>query len=134
MSLYHFLHTCSSFVKWGGCDSNISVNTPKCLSLVLYVILVHVLALLLIEWWSSLSEVGRVWCWGLHPPRSRCFASILCTTEPRGATRPAIVQYVGCELLGGSQSVSSCELCWLLEYTRRPRRSCVWVIAEGHFR
>jgi len=73
MSLYHFYIranlSCGDthFVKWGGCDCNIFVN-PKCLSLILYVILVHVLALLLIEWWSSLSEVGRVWCWGLRPP------------------------------------------------------------------
>jgi len=45
------------------------------------VVLVHVLGLLLIEWWPLLSEVGRVWCWGRSPPPSRCFLSILSTAE-----------------------------------------------------
>jgi len=33
-------------------------------------VLAHAHGLLLIEWWSLLSEVGKVWAWGQRTPAS----------------------------------------------------------------
>jgi len=45
----------------------------------MYVVLVHVLSLSLIEWWSLLSEVGRVWSGGRRPPSHA--VSYLCLVQ-----------------------------------------------------